>query len=70
MASDLAKYKVQILNVFGFSMTVPLGRMLLSIFEPEFPYSDHQRFFALLVIAIFIALLGIIVILRGIEHLK
>jgi len=68
MASDLQKYKAQIFQIIGIGFTAPLGKVVLDAFDIEFDKYD-LKLLSLFLIAFFFAVLGIILMFKGSDHL-
>lgn len=66
MASDFNKYRAQMFQISGFSLMVPVGKMVINFIDGEL-MNANSRFFVALLISIFLLFCGIMLLLKGLE---
>ncbi len=69
MASDLSKHKADMLKIGGLALISPFGRIIM---QPMLVIKEFNSswFFAYLIFAFLLAVLGFIVILRSYDMLR
>ena len=69
MGSDLDKYRAQNLQIAGFCLMSPLGKLILNV--PEYKLGDIDlKFVIYFIVALMFFCFGIICVFRGEIHLE